>query len=424
MPDWAAVRETQFPGIAKHVSYLNTAVSGLMSRAAVAAVAEENEKWAADAAAAVYNVSKLDEAREGLARMMGCDVGEVAITGNTTDGLNIACALLDTDAVALEDEFSSGPIAWMQAKHNVHFVTAAEVDALGGDILGALDAKLAATPTAKALLLSSVSYMDGHAVDLERAGAICAARGVDLVVDGSQSLGVEPLDLSKLNVAFLCGASYKWLCAGPGLGILFASASVLARLEPGAAPAAGWFGQAIDGRNYELNPHDDAQRFHYGTPNLTILAALCASLKLIDEEFGGVAGIAARNLELSSYMRGELLANGFSLMGAFGRSVAVTDDVDAAELQSSHITGVAIPFAEPKAVATALESEGIVVTAKDRHGVTGLRVACHIYNNTQDIDAFVGALAEIRDRMTAEAGAEAGAGTVEVETVGGAGQKL
>ena len=111
-------------------------------------------------------MAKLDEAREGLAKMMNCDAGEVAITGNTTDGanlkqnfanyggqlrrpitakfwrpiiltkntqlrpfelifwrmaagLNIACALLDTDAIALEDEFSSAPLAWMQAKKNV-----------------------------------------------------------------------------------------------------------------------------------------------------------------------------------------------------------------------------------------------------------------------------------------------------------------
>lgn len=75
-------------------------------------------------------------------------------------------------------------------------------------------------------------------------------------------------------MAFLCAASYKWLCAGPGIGILYASQAVMDRLEPGgasttilfpgmllerelvcactAAPAAGWFGQAVDGRNYEL----------------------------------------------------------------------------------------------------------------------------------------------------------------------------
>jgi selenocysteine lyase/cysteine desulfurase len=330
---------------------------------------------------------------------MGCDVGEVAITGNTTDGLNVACSLLNADAVALEDEFSSAPIAWMQARHTVHFVTATEVEAHCGDILGALESKLRTTPAAKVLLLSSVSYMDGHRIDIQRAGEMCERCGVDLVVDGSQSLGAEPLNLSSCKVAFFCAASYKWLCAGPGLGILYASSSVLQRMEPGAAPAAGWFGQAIDGRNFELNPHVDAQRFHYGTPNLTILAALCASLQLIDE-VGGTSAIAARNLELSTYLRDSLQSRGFELIGAFG--VPTTAGTPGADQQSSHITGVAIAFCDdPKVVASQLQTQHRVsVTAKDRHGVRGLRVACHIYNTVEDIDTFVRSLAEVRDAMT------------------------
>lgn len=73
----------------------------------------------------------------------------------------------------LEDEFSSAPLAWMQAKKNVHFVTAKNVAACGGDVLAALDAAMTVIPSAKALLLSCVSYMDGHNVDLVRAGALC-----------------------------------------------------------------------------------------------------------------------------------------------------------------------------------------------------------------------------------------------------------
>ena len=398
MVDWDALRRVQFPGAAKHAAYLNTAVSGLVSRAAATALSAANELWVENAAAAVYDVSRLNEARERLARLMGCEVGEVAITGNTTDGLNIACSLLKADAVALEDEFSSGPIAWMQAQRTVHFVTAAEVQAHRGDLLGALESKLKATPSAKVLLLSSVSYMDGHRVDIERASKICERHGADLVVDGSQQLGVEPLDLSRCKVAFFCAASYKWLCAGPGLGILYASSSVLRRMELGAAPAAGWFGQAVDGRNFELNPYADARRFHYGTPNLTVLAALCASLQLIDE-VGGVSAIAARNLELSSYLRDSLRSKGFAMVGAFG--TPITAGALAADLQSSHITGVEIPFADPKEVAAQLEARhGISATAKHRHGVRALRVACHIYNSFEDIDTFVQALAGLRDAMT------------------------
>ena len=70
-------------------------------------------------------------------------------------------------------------------------------------------------PSAKALLLSSVSYMDGHSVDLVKAGSLCRARGVDLVVDGSQSLGVEPVDLQEAEVAFFCGPVF------PSFSVIF-----------------------------------------------------------------------------------------------------------------------------------------------------------------------------------------------------------
>ena len=78
--------------------------------------------------------------------------------------------------------------------------------------------------------------------------------------------------------------------------------------------------------------------------------------------------------------------------------------------------------AEPSAVGDALAAQGIVVTAKDRYGVRGLRVSPHVCTFTsnlplhvrvycwqiacvitgtteEEIDGFVAALREIRDRM-------------------------
>ena len=143
--------------------------------------------------------------------------------------------------MALGDEFPSAPLAWRQRGRTVHLTTAADVAAHDGDILAALDATLAEHPTAKALLLSAASYMDGHTADLVRAGELCGARGVDLVVDGCSALGAMPLDLGAANVAFLAGGSYKFLCAGPGLGVLYVARRVLERV--GTPPGAGWFSQ-------------------------------------------------------------------------------------------------------------------------------------------------------------------------------------
>ena len=49
------------------------------------------------------------------------------------------------------------------------------------------------------------------------------------------------------GVAFLAVPTYKWMCAGPGLGLLYCSVGILTRF-PSVAPFAGWFGQEVDVR--------------------------------------------------------------------------------------------------------------------------------------------------------------------------------
>lgn len=373
-----------------------------MSADAAAGLASATQGWIDNATSAVYDVfdgSLLEAALHGLAQLLNCEVGELALTGNTTDGLNIAAQMLNTDCIALEDEFASGPIAWMHGGHTVHFVTASDVRECDGDVLTAVEVKMAEHPTAKAVLLSSVSWMVGNTYDLGRAGHICAENGADLVVDAAQSLGAEPIDLSHANVAFLCAPSYKWLCAGPGLGVLYASAQVLKRLGRGSAPFAGWFSQLRKGeadRNNELHPHDDARQFSPGTPNMSVLGALVASLRLI-EELGGVDVIQQRLGELSDRLRSALVDQGFVLMGSFGEPLDYSNAEDCSRM-SAHITGVSTGFAgaEPGAIRDALAAKGIVVTAKDRHGVRGLRVSPHVWTMESEIDAFVGTLAGIR----------------------------
>ena len=383
MVDWADLRCKQFPGASEHASYLNSAVSGLMSRSAAAAIAAAAQEWCGDGAAAVMDPSaQLQSVRAGLARLLHCSMAEIALTGNASDSLNTAAAMLDTDAVALEDEFSSATVAWLHRGKDVHFTTAADVLACGGDILSALDRKLAENPSARALLVSCVSYMDGHTIDIHRAGQICRRRQCDLVVDATQALGAMPIDLTDSGVSFLCAAGYKWMCAGPGLGVLYTSSSILQRYPK--APFAGWFSQAIDGHNDKLHPHTDARRFHYGTPNLLVLAAFSAALRLLESEMGGVEAVAARLAALSGHLRRALTSAGFELIGAFG------EQMDPAT--ASHITCVAV--AQPQVVAAALASRGIHVTAKDRHGVTGLRVAPHVYNTLDEITLFVAALSQ------------------------------
>ena len=71
------------------------------------------------------------------------------------------------------------------------------------------------------VILNHVSNVFGFQLPLEQVDALCARRGIPLVVDASQSAGVLPLDVSRLTgAAFVCMPGHKGLYGPQGTGIL------------------------------------------------------------------------------------------------------------------------------------------------------------------------------------------------------------
>ena len=64
-------------------------------------------------------------------------------------------------------------------------------------------------------------WTDGSLVDLVRVGERVREVGAALVVDGIQSLGAMPFDVSEVRPDFLVAASYKWLLGPYGVGFMY-----------------------------------------------------------------------------------------------------------------------------------------------------------------------------------------------------------
>ena len=75
------------------------------------------------------------------------------------------------------------------------------------------------------LAIPNVHWCDGSLIDLEaiRAGldAIPAGKRPQLVVDGTQSVGVLPLDVQKVRPLFLACSVHKWLNAPYGMSLMY-----------------------------------------------------------------------------------------------------------------------------------------------------------------------------------------------------------
>src|SRR3989442_294201 len=63
-------------------------------------------------------------------------------------------------------------------------------------------------------------------------------QGALVLLDGYQSAGIIPLDVTALGVDFFAGGCLKWLCGGPGTAFLYTRPDLLRTARP---RFTGWF---------------------------------------------------------------------------------------------------------------------------------------------------------------------------------------
>ncbi|MGH2356399.1 MAG: aminotransferase class V-fold PLP-dependent enzyme, partial [Candidatus Limnocylindria bacterium] len=141
------------------------------------------------------------------------------------------------------------------------------------------------------LCLAHVDYRSGALLDIPNLTGMTNAL---LIWDLSHSVGVVEIDLSSADLAV--GCTYKYLNAGPGApAFLYVRGELQETMR---SPIQGWFGrrdQFAMGAGYQ--PTDGIERFAAGTPSITGIAALDASLGLIEE--AGIGRLAAKGRALT-----------------------------------------------------------------------------------------------------------------------------
>ncbi|MCC6316148.1 MAG: aminotransferase class V-fold PLP-dependent enzyme [Gemmatimonadaceae bacterium] len=242
----------------------------------------------------------LDACRAHCARLIGASPKEIALTVNTTAGINLAARALPLGpgdvVIGTDRDFPANAYPWMAAARDRGF-TFRQVACRDGlfdedAIVAALD-----TPGARALATSWVSFESGVRLDLDRLGAECRRRGITFIVDAMQGLGPLTLDVSRTPIDILVCGGQKWLLSPWGTGFAYLGKDLAARLEPinvswMAVRGSEDFSRLVD---YRLDYRDDARRFDAITLPYQDFAVMAASLALMHEI--GPAAIAERVLE-------------------------------------------------------------------------------------------------------------------------------
>ena len=179
-------------------------------------------------------------ARDRVARYLGADPGEVALTRGATEALQALIAqynpLRSGDEVLYADLDYGGMQAAMDALAERRGVTVVKMTipepATHDNVLAAYVEVLERHPRVRLVLLTHLNNKTGLIIPVKEITAMVRARGADTIVDAAHSFGQCDLTLDDLGADFVGISLHKWLGAPVGAGAMYIKADRLADVDP------------------------------------------------------------------------------------------------------------------------------------------------------------------------------------------------
>lgn len=380
------------------ITYLDSGATSLPTRSVIEAMSRYYELHHANVHRSVFQTAAeatatYEGAREAVADFIKAPGGasEVVFTRNTTESFNLlakswgAANLGPGDVVVLSEmEHHANIVPWFQLREHtgieVRFIPVGDDFRLD---LSGLDALLEG---ARLVSVSAMSNVLGTINPVRSIAAAAHERGALVAVDAAQIVAHAPLDVTDLDVDFVCFSAHKML--GPtGIGVLWARAETLAAMPP----FLGGGGMIADVRLDGFTPADGPTRFEAGTPAIAESAGLGAAVRYLSGL--GMDAVELHDRELTAYALGQLAA-------AFGERVRVIGPLgldDRGGVISLEVGGV-----HPHDVAQVLDQIGVCVRpghhcAKPlmrRFGLAAtVRASFGPYSIPADVDVLVEGLA-------------------------------
>jgi cysteine desulfurase/selenocysteine lyase len=316
---------------------------------------------------------------------------EIVFTRNSTEGINLVARSFgewrvkpDDEIVITAMEHHSNIVPWqILCSARGARLRVAPIDDSGTLILEQLDALLG--PRTRLLSVTHMSNALGTITPVAEIVRMAHAKGIPVLVDGSQAAYHMRVDVQALECDFYVATGHK-LYGPTGIGVLYGRESLLEEMPPFLGG-----GDMIRSVTFERSTWNDLPyKFEAGTPDIAGAIGLGAALDYIGSV--GLEDIARHEADLLAYATARLEAiPGLRIIGTAKEKASILSFV----------------FADvhPHDIGTIVDRDGVAIRTghhcaqpvMDRYGVPATaRASFAMYNTRADVDALVAALQKVR----------------------------
>ena len=377
--------------------YLDNAATSQKPQQVIDAIVEAYTTWNSNIHRGVHHLSQVatmkhEEARKKVADFIGAKSSdEIIFTKGTTDSLNAlafsfgeACIHEGDEIIVSGLEHHSNIVPWQMVCARKKAVL--RPVPLREDLSLDMEAfKGLLNERTKLVSIAYVSNVLGTLQPIEDTIRLAHEKGIPVCIDGAQSVPHMPVNVQALDCDFLAFSGHKMY--GPtGIGVLYGKREWLEKIPPHEGGGEMINHVRWSGTTYNELPY----KFEAGTPNFVGSYALHKAIEYMESI--GWEAIEAHEKELTAYCEAQLNAmNGVRIYGASQPKAGVISF----NLYNGN------DLIHPFDVGTLLDQQGVAVRTGhhcaepliDAIGVPGtVRVSFGLYNDKNDIDAFIKAL--------------------------------
>ncbi|MBY0452326.1 MAG: aminotransferase class V-fold PLP-dependent enzyme [Bdellovibrionaceae bacterium] len=315
--------------------------------------------------------AETDRVRAELAQFVGAQTEEIAFFQTTASALSqvaLSVPLKQDDQI----------LTWAQEYPSNFYPWRIAAERSGAEIIQ-IESENFETPIdrilekvnkrTKVITVSWVQFQTGAVTDLKALSSALKDRGIWLVADVIQGLGVRPFDFADSGFDVVCCGSHKWLCSSFGAAFMAIKKEKLDLLQP-IEFGAMTYGDPDTIKSFTIPTKKSGAKFEPGSKAMIEIIAMGETIKILQAV--GVQNIYNEAERLASKLRDGLIEMDLKICrpdsGVIINVAGRKNETDPAETN--------------KKISSALKAENISYALRG----PGVRLSVHAFNTDEEIE--------------------------------------